>query len=203
MASGPIMIATPQKPIKTPAILFRVIFSSAVRKCATMTPKSGVVALRMEASPLAIWVCPQTMRQKGSRLLRKPIPKNASHTRRSFGSDRPIMRINTTKASAASPTRSVTILKGGNSRTAMPLKKNEPPQRTERTRSIAHSFHPIIFCAVIFKTSEAKAWSASRKAWNGFRDAHQNKKLERRSDSAGSKRAQNTAHYELRRSQCN
>ncbi|MNT62349.1 hypothetical protein D3C72_2000620 [compost metagenome] len=55
-AAGPIMVATPTKPIRTPVSLLPVIFSSAVRKCATMTVKRGVVALRIEASPLAIWV---------------------------------------------------------------------------------------------------------------------------------------------------
>jgi hypothetical protein len=59
---GPIIVATPANPSSTPAILRGVIRSSDVKTWATSTPQIGVVALRIEASPL---VCdPQPNRVK-------------------------------------------------------------------------------------------------------------------------------------------
>jgi len=40
---------------------------------------------------------------------------------------------------AASPTRRTTMVKGGSSRTATPVKKKDPPHRTDSASSIAHS----------------------------------------------------------------
>jgi hypothetical protein len=51
------------------------IFSSSVRKWATRSVKSGVVAFRIEARPDAMCVCPQKIRLKGSTLFRKPMAK--------------------------------------------------------------------------------------------------------------------------------
>ena len=149
-AAGPIMVATPAKPISTPASLLPVIFSSAVRKWATMTVKSGVVALRIEASPLAIWVWPQTIRQKGMMLLSRPMPKKARHTAHSRGRRRPMMRQTMRSAIAARLTRSVTMVTGGSSLTATPMKKKDPPHRIESATSIAHSRASICFCIAIF-----------------------------------------------------
>ena len=39
--------------------------------------KEGVVAFRMEATPEAICCCPQTIREKGTTLFKKLIPKKA------------------------------------------------------------------------------------------------------------------------------
>ena len=39
--------------------------SSLVKTCATITPQIGVVALRIEARPLAMWVWPQPNRVNG------------------------------------------------------------------------------------------------------------------------------------------
>ena len=69
-----------------------VIFSSAVIRWATTTPKSGVVALRMAARPLAIWLWPQAMRLKGTTLLMKPITKKAVQVSRSRGILAPVAR---------------------------------------------------------------------------------------------------------------
>ncbi len=106
----------------TPASLPAFIFSSLVRKWATKTVHSGVVALRMDARPLAMWVCPQTIRLNGSRLLRKPMAMNATHARRSDGMCRPIASTATLSASAAIPTRSTTMVNGGRPSTATPTK---------------------------------------------------------------------------------
>ena len=43
-----------------------------------MMEKIGVVAFRIDARPLGIMVCAQNRRLKGSRLLSKPIMKNAA-----------------------------------------------------------------------------------------------------------------------------
>ncbi len=74
------MVATPTKPMMTPASLLALSFSSVVIIWATSTVKSGVVALRIEATPLAIWVCPQTIKEKGIMLLRRPMIRKARST---------------------------------------------------------------------------------------------------------------------------
>ena len=68
-SEGPIITATPPKPSRTPASLRGFIRSSRVRKWATTTPQIGVVALRIEARPLAICVWLQPKRVNGSALL--------------------------------------------------------------------------------------------------------------------------------------
>ncbi len=122
-----------------PAARIGVSLSSLVKTCATRTVNNGVVAFRIEATPEAIWLCPQTISENGIALLSTPMPRKASHTVRSRGSDFPAIRIAACSTSAAMATRENTITKGGNSRTATPLKKNDPPHRTESAISIAHS----------------------------------------------------------------
>ena len=56
-------------------VVVRSIFSSGVRKWATTSVKSGVVALMIEASPTAISVWPQKIRLKGRALFRNPMAK--------------------------------------------------------------------------------------------------------------------------------
>ncbi len=133
------MMATPTKPMTTPASLPRVIFSSLVRKWANRTVKSGVEAFRIEATAEAICCCPQTIREKGMALFSNPIPKNAIQTLRSVGNRSARNFRANSRISAARPTRETTIVKTGNSRTATPLKKKEPPQSTASAISIAHS----------------------------------------------------------------
>ena len=59
----------PPKPSRTPAILRGVMRSSCVNRCATTTPQIGVVALRIDARPLAICVWPHPNRVNGMALL--------------------------------------------------------------------------------------------------------------------------------------
>ena len=92
-ASGPIMTTTPRKPMITPMTRCGLIFSSTVMKLATMTPKSGVVALRIAARPLATWLWLQTMRLKGMTLLRMPMVNSAAQVLRSRGMRAPVSRI--------------------------------------------------------------------------------------------------------------
>ena len=114
-------------------------FSSCVRKCATTTAKSGVVALRIEATPLAICVWAKTMRLKGKTLLSTPDTANMPKARRSVGMATPTMRTIRRSASAASATRATTMVKSGTSLIATPTKKNEPPHSIDSASSIAHS----------------------------------------------------------------
>ena len=104
-----------------------------------MTVKNGVVALRIEASPPAIWVWPQAMRLKGTTLLRTPIAAKVAHIRRSSGNRRPVAR--TIRKSNADPsvTRTATMVSGGSAVTAMAMKKNEPPHSIDSATSRPHS----------------------------------------------------------------
>ena len=79
-SAGPIIVATPPKPSSTPAILRGLMRSSWVRKWATSTPQIGVVALRIEARPLAMCVWPQPNRAKGMALLSKARSRIDPHT---------------------------------------------------------------------------------------------------------------------------
>jgi hypothetical protein len=47
------------------------------------------------------------------------------------------------RAMAASPTRRVTMVSGGNSATATPTKKKEPPHNTDKAINISHSGAPM------------------------------------------------------------
>ena len=67
------------------------------------------------------------------------MPKKAVQTRRSRGIRSPRSRSSPSRMIAASATRDTTTVKTGSSRTAMPLKKNDPPQTVARASSIAHS----------------------------------------------------------------
>ncbi|MNY29868.1 hypothetical protein D3C86_1639380 [compost metagenome] len=82
-------------------------------------------------------------------LFSRPMPKNARHTAPSRGRRRPMMRQTIRSAVAARVTRSVTMVTGGNSLTATPMKKNDPPHRSESATSIAHSRASICFCIAI------------------------------------------------------
>ncbi len=49
------------------------------------------------------------------------------------------MRMTVIRMTAASATRATTTVKTGNSLTAIPLKKKDPPHNSESARSISHS----------------------------------------------------------------
>ena len=72
------------------------------------------------------------------------MPKKATQTSPSRGIRRPSARTTTFRMRAARPRRSTTIVKGGNSLTAIPVKKNEPPQSMERKISIARSAGTVV-----------------------------------------------------------
>ena len=101
--------------------------------------KSGVVALRMAARPLSICVWPQLIRAKGMALLSRPIPKNANQADLLPGILMPSALTSTFRITAANPTRSNTIVKGGNVLIRTPPKKKEPPHRTDSSSSMSHS----------------------------------------------------------------
>ena len=109
--------------------------SSAVSTCATSTVKSGVVALRIEARPLAMWVCPHAMSENGIALFSSPMPKKASQVLASHGIGERVARSTRCRAAAAIATRSSTMVKGGTVLTTTPTKKNDPPHRIERASS--------------------------------------------------------------------
>ena len=72
------------------------------------------------------------------------MPRNAAQTRPSRGMATPRRRLTASRSRAARPTRSATMVKGGSSRTARAVKKNEPPQSTDRASSMAHSSGPML-----------------------------------------------------------
>ncbi len=104
---------------------------------ATRTVKSGVVALRIAASPEAIWAWPQTMSENGTTLLSSPMPRKAAQTPGEPGMREPLAWMTAKRMTAASTTLQATTVRTGKSFTATALKKNEPPQRTDRMISIA------------------------------------------------------------------
>jgi hypothetical protein len=72
-------------------------------------------------------------------LFSSPITKNVRQRGRDVGILSPRISSINQSVAAAKLSRSATIVKGGNSVTAMPIKKNEPPQSIESKNSIAHS----------------------------------------------------------------
>ena len=76
-------------------------------------------------------------------MFNNPMPKNAAQTLRSVGMRMPMAFMASSRRKAARVTRQTTIVKVGSSATATPLKKNEPPHRTERTSNKLHSLGVI------------------------------------------------------------
>lgn len=65
--------------------------------------------------------------------------KNATQTSPLVGIAMPPALITASRIKAASSARTVTIVSVGNSLTATPTKKNEPPHSTDKPSSMAHS----------------------------------------------------------------
>ncbi|MGX1322450.1 hypothetical protein AB7M17_005903 [Bradyrhizobium sp. USDA 377] len=130
----PRRMITPRSPSATPARR-RICNASSPAPAMTITVNNGVVAFRIEASPLGMKVWPITISENGMTLLSSPIAQNGFQPIMPLG--RPILcaRSNGSRIAAPSATRKNTSVSGGNSRRAAPLKKNEPPQRTESTAS--------------------------------------------------------------------
>jgi hypothetical protein len=78
-----------------------------------------------------------------------PMKKNAVQIFGDLGTAIPAILRPARRASAASPTRAATMVKGGSSLTAMPVKKKEPPQMTERAVSMAQSRPSMVFDVVM------------------------------------------------------
>ena len=72
-------------------------------------------------------------------LLRRPIAAKAPQLRRSVGSRPPVMRSTAVRNTEPSSTRTATMVNGGSAVTATALKKNEPPQSSDRKSSSPHS----------------------------------------------------------------
>ena len=115
-----------------PTSFAAVSFSSRVAKWATSAVKIGVVALRIEARPLAMWVWPQKISVNGSALLRRPSTAKAGPARASGARLSPVTRAKTARIAAAMATRPSAKVSGGKSSTATLAKKNEPPHSTDR-----------------------------------------------------------------------
>ena len=138
-AAGPIRITVPNNPIMTPVIFCFVIRSSTKTAPATNTVKNGVVALKMDANPELICVCPQTIRQNGSALFRRPITNSAFHCCRVDGKGSFKVSAIIHKAIAAKPTRNVTIVSGGRWATKTSTKKNDPPHKIDSVTNMRMS----------------------------------------------------------------
>jgi hypothetical protein len=124
--------------------------------------KSGVVALRIEARPLAMWFWPQTISTMGIALLRTPMPKKAAQALGSRGSLTPAILSTRCRASAARATRQATMVSGGSSFTATAMNRNEPPHTIDSTISIAQSDAVMVFWTGAWVMGVA---SGSRALW--------------------------------------
>jgi hypothetical protein len=133
----------------------------------TSTVNNGVVALSTEARPLEIMVCAATNSEKGITLLSMPMPKNGSQPARPFGRAPPDAFRNGNSRTAPNATRTNTMVSGGKSRSATPVKKNEPPHSTESStsscalwRSIVSAGLPISYlcCAPAAAIHPVPAW---------------------------------------------
>jgi hypothetical protein len=130
----PRRMITPERPNATPATR-RSRKASSPAAAITITVNSGVVAFRIDASPLGMKVWPTTISENGMTLLRSPIATNGFQPAMPLGKPMPWIRSSGSRMAAPSATRKSTSVSGGNSCSAAPLKKNEPPQRTESTAS--------------------------------------------------------------------
>src|SRR5215470_6427708 len=141
-APGPISTHTPARPITTPPSRCALNRSSP-QACATSAVKSGVVALRIDASPLVSWTCPHAISPNGTKLFNAPRTTNPAHIRGEAGIRCPARRAESSSASAAMPKRPSTSVHGGSSASATLLKKKDTPHSIDSTPSSAHS-RPVI-----------------------------------------------------------
>ena len=142
------MTLTPVKPSMRPITLFVVIFSSWVKKCAATKINSGDVALRIDAKPPSIWVCPQTIRLNGITLFSTLMTKNAQMIVRLSGSFLRVRKKNNSKVTAAMVDRNATTVRGGSSSSATSTRKNEPPHNMDKVINIIHS-DGLICCVLL------------------------------------------------------
>ena len=137
-ARAPMSTATPTMPSSSAPNLTPRTRSSRVMKCATKSVNRGVVAFRIEARPEAIWVWPQKIRPKGTRLFIRPIAAKLRHGVPARNSSLPAMARTTLSATAAKATRQKTTDSGGSSANATLAKKNEPPHRMDSDNNQIH-----------------------------------------------------------------
>jgi hypothetical protein len=78
------------------------------------------------------------MNVNGRTLLRRLMTKNGVQAAGSLGRRNPMVSTTGSRKPAASVTRARTMVKTGSSFTAMPTKKNDPPQRTDKTTRSSH-----------------------------------------------------------------
>jgi len=86
------------------------------------------VALRIEARPLSILVCPLMMREKGTTLLIKPITISGIQSERRLGRRWPNSSARASKARAAVPIRPNARFAGMISRRQISVRKKAKPQ---------------------------------------------------------------------------
>lgn len=155
-ASGPMVVTTPAKPSRTPAIRRGVSRSSASTSDATSTPKIAVAAFRIEASPEGIDCWPQVMSVKGITLFRSPITRKEAQIRRLRGTASPRSRTATQSTRAAPPTRTATVPATPACGRARPLARKEPPQIVPSSSSSAEARGVRDVCAM------ARFWQEAR-----------------------------------------
>ena len=93
----------------------------------------------MEARPEAICVWAQTIRAKGTALFNSPNRKYSSQARASRGKAMPMNAMAINSTIDARPTRMATMVSGGNSKTAMPTNRNDPPHNSDNSPSKPYS----------------------------------------------------------------
>jgi len=122
--------------------------------------KIGVVALRIEATPLATYICPQVSSVKGMTLLMMPMIRNDVHAARVIGSAIPMSLMTMCNTTAAIATRMATTVSGGNSQSAIATKKNEQPQISASSSNKPHSraFIVRLMMGEIMMESMRAAW---------------------------------------------
>ncbi len=124
----------------------------------SVTANNGVVALSTEARPLAISFCPNTIAENGTTLLSTAITRNGHQPASEVGSRWPSASTTGISSTAASATRTNTIVSAGSSPTAIPTNRNDPPQSTESAASSSHCVWDIAISLEDLAPVEPPQW---------------------------------------------
>src|SRR5208282_17254 len=113
---------------------------------------------RIDTRPLARWVWLQVSSENGATLLISASRINAGAAARRRAGESPLSGAASHNSAAAMDTLAATIVNGGNALTETPMKKNEPPHKSDNSSSRPHSVAVIARCASAFI---ATFWASS------------------------------------------
>src|SRR5579872_5520353 len=127
-------IATPASATRAPPRRLAVNRSCRAQP-ATSTENTVVIALRIDANPLLMWISDHTISVKGTKLLSVPMTKNDRQISGARGHRWPIASSTRLNAAADTTRRRATMVSGGSSNSKTLKKKNDPPQISDRNNS--------------------------------------------------------------------